>query len=673
MLRYKILSFVLSSLLFFPFFSSSQTKQALRYEIDAKRIGISYTSKDALPRGREFKRIDSTYYVGWMLEGTYKFDHAADYLGYKTAATQLQKAMTLMEKDFKTELKTRTSDVMTYIRILKYHRDWDYMSFILIQCYSNMDEPASVWKLLQKCKATDLQDEIYEDTYNYLAWTVHRNRFYTNAKYPFLKNSIDANERYANELTDSAALKIKRDAELNKTFFGNRYETEKMPSVWHYKSILYTYQLKIQSGAYYYEKLRSTRFFPSNNFATFCSIQAGFRQAEKFYNISKNENTSDKRLNESSYYLSIINQYKNENKTGIAELKSLIKANGSTPGFGWYNLALARELIYDGQTEIAKRHAIRAGQFKEIHIGTTLGQSHYDFTSSLLNLIIKMREIEEVKFLNKDWWYSPDDISKLAKLTVEKYGLQFLIINQFAQNPERDRVIYKLFSTESTVSFDEIWQLIDGFSMNYFLERFKNEIQHDTRSEVKRYYKLFVGKLLIKKGYYKDAATYFESILKESAIDAEYEKLFIARVYEGLCVCEQKLGIQTDNGYIAKLYSIYPQLIPFSGLKMAMHLQSNDQNSTQRLIINNLLKTNINWANLGGTDIPEVHILFKSTLGKPLIECMVSLNGKTIIGPQTFRYTNQVEEAGHKLSMSIFGVGDDDDESFKKEKPREKF
>ena len=151
MLRYKILSFVLSSLLFFPFFSSSQTKQALRYEIDAKRIGISYTSKDALPRGREFKRIDSTYYVGWMLEGTYKFDHAADYLGYKTAATQLQKAMTLMEKDFKTELKTRTSDVMTYIRILKYHRDWDYMSFILMQCYSNMDEPASVWKLLQKC------------------------------------------------------------------------------------------------------------------------------------------------------------------------------------------------------------------------------------------------------------------------------------------------------------------------------------------------------------------------------------------------------------------------------------------------------------------------------------------------------------------------------------------
>jgi hypothetical protein len=32
--------------------SNAQSKEALRFEIDAKRGGMSYTSKDALPRGR---------------------------------------------------------------------------------------------------------------------------------------------------------------------------------------------------------------------------------------------------------------------------------------------------------------------------------------------------------------------------------------------------------------------------------------------------------------------------------------------------------------------------------------------------------------------------------------------------------------------------------------------
>ena len=647
-----------------PLSSPSQSKQALRYEIDAKRAGITYTSNDALPRGREFKRIDSTYYVGWMLEGTYKFDHAANYIGYKTAAAQLEKAVALMKKDFSTELKTRTNDVMTYINILKYHRDWDYTTFALMQCYTNMEDPAAVWKLLQQCKKINLQDEIFSDTYNYLAWTIHRNRFYTSSTYSFLKNSIDENERFASKLTDSAALKIKRDAELNKTFFGTRYENEKMPSVWHYKSILYTYQLNIESGAYYYEKLRATNYFPANNFATFCAIQAKFKEAETYYTLSKKENPGDKRLNESSYYLSILHQYKNENKKAIEELKNLIKANGSTPGFGWYNLALARALIYDGQTEIAKRYAHTAEQFKEIHIGTTLGQSHYDFTSSLMNLIIKIQEIETVKFLNKGWWYSPQAISKVAKLTIEKYGLQFLIINQFSQNPERDRVIYKIFSTESTVSFDEIWHLLDGFSSTYFLNRFKHELNHDTRVRVKRYYTLFIANILLKKGDYKNAKTYYESILNESTIDAEYEKLFLARVFEGLSSCDQKLGLAKTSNYLARLYAMYPQRIPFSGLKMMMHLRSNEKTEIQQQVVKSLRNAAIEWTSQTGPNIPEVKINFNTSNGVQFVEYTCSLHGKIIIRPQRFSYT-LAEDAGQKLSLSIFDIGDDDHQSIK--------
>src|SRR5690606_17499962 len=89
---------------------------ALRYEIDAKRMGVDMFSEDALPRSREFKRIDSSYYVGWMFEGVYKYNHAADYNGFKNAAVPLEKALYLLERDYRNELKTRTSDIMTYFQ-----------------------------------------------------------------------------------------------------------------------------------------------------------------------------------------------------------------------------------------------------------------------------------------------------------------------------------------------------------------------------------------------------------------------------------------------------------------------------------------------------------------------------------------------------------------------------
>ena len=94
---------------------------AKRYEINAKRMGTNMFSEDALPRSREFKRIDSTYYVGWMYEGVYKYDHAADYLGFKNASVPLERALRLMERDFRPELRTRTSDLMTYYPVYFYH------------------------------------------------------------------------------------------------------------------------------------------------------------------------------------------------------------------------------------------------------------------------------------------------------------------------------------------------------------------------------------------------------------------------------------------------------------------------------------------------------------------------------------------------------------------------
>jgi hypothetical protein len=637
---------------------NAQTNRDIkRYEIDAKRVDVGYTSKDALPRGREFKRLDSTYYVGWMYEGGYKFEHAADYLGYKYAANELERALILLEKDYKKQVSTRTTDVMEYLQIMKYHRDWDFIAYALINCYSNIDQANQLWSVLQRCKKMNLQDEQYLETYNSMSWTVHRNRFYTAQKASFLKSTIDKNEEYANQLLDSNLIKIKSDALLNSKLFTSNYEAEKISGVWHYKSILYTYQLDIENGTKYYDKLKESGNFPLNNYATFCAIQGKFAEAKNFYNEAKLLEQGDKRLKESFYYLSILNQYSNNNQQSIEELKSLIKQNGSTPGFGWYNIALSRNYLYDGQLDEAKKFATKAAQFKEIHIGTTLGQSHYDFSVMLMNLILKKREIEALSFHHRRWWLSPNDIFKKAKLTFEKYGLQFLIINQFATNPERDRVIYKLFSTESTVSFDEIFELIDGFSSNFFLNRFKAEISNDKRFEVKRYYKLFVAKLLIKQKKYDEAKGYLQSIENEILLDHTQEKLLLARTFEALAICEmhENNGLMVQD-YLQKMYAIYPQLIPYSGQQLIMNLQTNASTSDEIEIINNLKKSRIEFSNSLENGLPQVNIKFIKKGELNTIEVSVSQYGKAMIKKQQISYTKK-DDIVKRLSLLLFGIG----------------
>jgi hypothetical protein len=654
--------FFLVSLLCAHQLGYAQTLAQRRAEIDAKRSGVSYDSRDALPRGREFKRIDSTYYVGWMLEGTYKYDHAADYLGFRTASTQLEQAVRLMEKDFKKDLKTRTTDVFEFIRILKIHRDWDYVVYALMNCYSNTDDVPKLWALLQKCKTYNLQDEQYLDSYHYLAWTVHRNRFHTSKKYSFLKNSIQENETLANAYLDSSIIKIKRDAALNKAFLTIDYEASKMPGVWHYKSMLYSYQLNIPSAAHYYEKLKKTPFFPHNNYATFCSIQGNFAEATTEYDIAKTEDVNDKRMKESFYYLSIMNAYRAKPKEGIEELKALIKANGSTPGFGWYSMALCRDLLYDAQLTAARRYMDQAAAFKEIHIGTTLGSSHYDFTAALLKIILIQREIDQIKYLNTGWWYTPKELMRIGQKTTDKYSLQFLVINQLANNPERDRVIYKLFSTESTVSFDEVWELIEGFSTNFFLEKFKTEMKVDSRKKIKRYYALLLAKLYMKKEEYTTALTYLEGIFKETNIDATFEQLFLVRVHEAMITCRQKTkSVQSTAASVQYIMHHYPQLVPYSDIEMPLRVTSNASSAVQKDIVSCFNQARLNTKPAPNQPALHVHISFGKKGSLDVIELSSAYAGKEVAPKIVFSYSAlRVKEIKQKLPLYIFGAGDEE-------------
>jgi hypothetical protein len=588
--------------------------EAKRYEIDAKRMGLNMNSEDALPRSREFKRIDSTYYVGWLFEGVYKYNHAADYLGFKNAAIPLEKALRLMEHDYKKLLATRTPDLIQYYPAFRFQLEYSIIASYLVYCYNSMEEPEKTFRLLQRVKRWNFQRDYYMDFYNHLSWIVHRNRFYTSKKYSFLKNSIDENELLANRYLDSGLLKIERDKKTNAKLFPPGYELQDRLSVYHYKALLHSYAFHTDSAEYYYKALEKGGNAAHNNYATFKVTIGDFETAEKEYSLEGSKGKYDKRLQEWIYYLSILHIYKGYPKTGTELTKEMIVASGSTPGFGWYNIAEARCRLYDGENAEALNYINKAAQFKELHIGTTLGQTHYDFSVQLLKLQQLMNNIQSVKFEHKDWWQHPSLWWTMAKLQTEKLAQQFLLINLFSQNPERDRVIYKLFSTESTVAWDEIWFLIKDFSTGFFLKKFQNELQHDERKNIAKYFKYFVAKLYIEKGNYTEANRLLNEILLDKNLDAEYERLLIARTLEAQAKCMEELGNKNAfNDRMAKLFKFYPQLVPYSGLKMNMQLFTLGKAPSG--FLERLKQSNINWVNNASSKPAKVYLQF-SVSGK---------------------------------------------------------
>jgi hypothetical protein len=625
------------------------------FQIDAKRMSEDVNGDDALTRSREFKRIDSTYYVGWLFEGAYKFNHAADYLGFKNAIYPLSHALDLLEKDYRKALMTRTPDFLTYFPIYKLQIDYTLIANYLMNCYSNTDQPDQVFKLLQRVKKFNFQNQAYLDVYDYMAWTVHRNRFYTSSKYSFLRNSIAENEALAQRYLDTAMLVIARNKPLNERLQPNVEQAEKL-SVYHYRNILYSYAFNIDSAEYYFDLMRKAGRLPHNNYATFKAVSGDFRTAEEEYKIAAQQDNGDHRLQEWAYYTSILHIYKAHPREGMQLARDMIKANGTTPGYGWYNIALARSLMYDGQIAEAERYAQRAAEFKEVHIGTTLGQAHYEFSVQLLKLIGKEHEWSMQQFEHKNWWYNPSVLFTMSGKVAERYTMQYFIINQFAQNPERDRVIYKLFSNESTVSWDEIWYLVHDYSTQYFISRFEREAATDRRPLIRKYFKLFSARLKIKQGKYAEAKRELDALLKDTEIDQEYEKLYIARLFqaEAECAKEQK-DKAAQNDWLYKLYITYPQLVPYSGMPMNMILHvsgAEDKEVTDRL-----KDCNINWVTNSSTPAVNVYISFSGSGDKKNITYSVTdRGGNYVVAKQAFNW-KKPEEAAISLAYRLFDIG----------------
>jgi hypothetical protein len=628
--RLKLSNFVFVLILFC--LNSFSQNTAARYEINAKRVGVNFYDKDALPRSREFIRLDSTYYVGYYFEGMFKYDRAADYLGYKNCIEALKKAIFLFEKNNNYNLKT----VFTPGHYGLSQTDIVQLCNALYDSYSNIEEPDSAMWILNRIQGWNAGVDFMEYHIK-AAWTIHRNRFFLD-KYSFLRNTVDENEQLAlNHLYTALA-----GGDANSIF---------------YLAIIHNYLLNIDSATLYYDILKQTGGFSYNNYAHFQNTIGNFGEA--IADFANEKYAFDKRLIESYYFLPTLFINSGKSDEAINETNGIINTNGSTPGFGWYNIALARSYLYNGQLDSCEKAITKASQFKEVHIGTTLGQSQYVFAINVIKLILATNKIERIKFLNKGWWYSLNNLAEISALTSEKFLLKFAVVNELAGNPERQQVIYNLFTSENVIGFDEILSMMKNISPQYFSSVYKQKQITEKRRNIVRYMRLFYGEFSYEAGDYSDSRQAFESILQNTVLDTAHEKLFVARLYESLAR-SYVYDNEKEQAEIMKFnfFKEYPQLIPFSGFSIKMNLSTSALNSPmEKNIIKELKACNIEFTNDAGANVPNAFIKFVRLKNKFEVDYQVSeVTGKIIVPLQKI-YFKKEDGVGKELALRLFGVG----------------
>lgn len=649
----------IQNILFFliiPFAIQAQGPySAARYDINAKRAVTPITSADALPRSREFIRLDSTYYVGYMYEGVYKWDHAADAIGFQQAIPALEKARQLFEKENASILSNLYSSATYYNQNLNIYNDYLQIMRSLKECYDNLEQPDKVMAILDKMQSWNFIAD-YMDTYAIKAWTIHRKRFYTYNDYPFLANSVTENEQLALQWCYKGLQQIEINKPKTDAIFGY-YQSEGFKlSIYHYMAIFHSYIKNYDSAEYYYQTLRQGGMMSQNNYASLQLEIGKFAQAKYYYGLAKGYSVGPKSLEEPYYYLPILNVYAGNPKEGIKTAKEAIQKAGSTPGYGWYNLALARSYLYDGQLDSAATALQKAAQFKEIHIGTTLTQEQYTFTVQLLQLNLTDKQIAQLKFTDNRWWLHPQQITRIGQLSLQKIIQLYIVATQVALNPERQRIIYDLFCGESTINYDEAWTAIKDFSPQYFIDWFANRIKTDTRKDIHRYFQLCIALLQLERGKETIAGALLTDILHNTTLDTENEKLFLARLYEGLCKYYNNNGNNSNyNAYINLLYQYYPSLLTYSNLKIPIQINTSGINDeTTEQVINDLQKGNIKLTN--DPQVIKANITFSTKAQWYQIDIQTTTASGTSVVQQTF-YFKKPEGVGSELLLRLFGKG----------------
>ncbi len=629
-------------------------QNSLRQQMDSERSG-SFLDPKMLEKARSFIRRDSTYYLGYMLEGAYLFFRANDELGFRKAATPLQKALDKIENDYDKQLRTRSNNYAVYSAVYRYHFDYGLITYFLSRCYQNVEQQDKAMEVLMHIRDRNFQMEVNMDSYNTMAWIVHRSRVYTSEKYPFLKNSVRENVNAANRYLDSAILKLRKDIPMNNGLFDPNFLNRQFLSTFHYKAIIHDYLLDIDSANYYYDVLIQNNAHSPNNYAEFKMAMGEFQEAELYFKEAEEREQSPEKTTKEYYYMrGILATYRGQPEQADTLLTKVLREQGSTPGYGWHSIGQARAQHYEGLTAESQERTNKAARFQELHIGTTWGQEQYNLAVASLHYINQLQFKKEYWFEHDEWyfWLNPVNWYRWIKYTLEIRHHKMVLASLVAGNPEREQVIYSVFSPENLMTFDEVWAVLDGFGNEYFIDLYKRRLQTDKRPRVKKYYRYFLGKLYLAEGNESEAVRYFEEVLADPEIDDPYETLLVARTYEGLALATSG---QDRANYLGQFYIRYPQLVPFSDLKMVFGLAVNGNvGEREEAMLAELKNTSIAFND--GEDAINVTLSFEQKGTAVDVHYQVATH-EHVWHQGTLRVEeNELAGAGKLLAYRLFGI-----------------
>lgn len=647
--------FLFSCLFFGSLWMPAQNATRLQIDRERNELKTSFTDSKTYDKARSFIRRDSTYYVGYMLEGAFLFFRANDELGFHKAIGPLKKACQKMENDFDPLLRMRTNNFADYSANYRFQSDYGLITYFLSRCYQNVEDQDQAMNVLRHVRDRNFQLEFNLDSYNTMAWLYHRNRMYTSKRFSFLKNTVNENVRAANQCLDSALRKLQIDMPLNNGLFDPRYLNRQYLSTYHYKAMIYDYLLNIDSAGYYYDVLIQNNQYSSNNYAEFKLAMGEFEEADLFFKeAAEREQIIEKNTKEYYYMRGTLNIYRGHPEQADTLLNKVILEQGSTPGYGWHSIGLARALHYEGLTAESQERTNKASRFQELHIGTTWGQEQYNLAVAALHYLNQLQFKKEYWFEHNEWyfWFNPANWYRWLKYTLEIRHQKMLLVSLVAENPERDQVIYTLFSPENLMTFDEVWSVMEGFGNDYFIGLYKKRLTTDKRPRLKKYFKYVLGKLYLAEGKEGEAISYLEQVLNDPDTADPYQTLLRARTYEALALATGGTKRETN---IRQLYLTYPQLVPFSGLKMKMQLDvDNPMPEAYRPILNQLKNTHIDFGT--STDLPAVRLSF-TPRGEALdIHYSVTVGGNPF-QQGVFRVEKtEFNSAGLLLAYHLFGI-----------------
>lgn len=628
-----------------------------RTQIDAKRSASVLEDKEALLRSREFIRMDSTYYVGYMVEGIYKAQHATDFFGFQNSIEPLQKAKTLLENDYSNELRLRTSDLSSLYYMYATQMDYQQIADELFGCYMNTERYAEAYEMTRSVLAYNLQMEYYFTGYTSLTWIINKLRTRTRADYDFLKNSVQENLELAQRYLDTALQRNTENSILNAEALPTLYGANLM-SVYHYKALLYAYNLEIDSADKYYNILKEQPYYSHNNRGNYLMTKGLFRQADIEYRNESNlyNQVTDKHLKEYIYYQSMIDIYKQETGTAIHKLKEIIAASGSTPGFGWYNIALARAYLYDGDLVKSQRAISKAEKFKEIHIGTSLGSEHYSFSLNIVKYYQAKSRLEWLKKRNKKYWWNIGIWWNLIRYNWEIYLLEYQLVSEIAENPEREEVLYQVFATESIITWDELYRLIPELDNEFFIHFYEDAISTEKRPQVNNYFRLILAKLYYDDDDHTQAKAYLDQILSDGLMDIEYEKLLLARTYElyATIMMDEENDAEA-NQYIQDMYRAYPQVAGLSGLPVTFYLDWEGEKDES--ILEELEGGNIQLVEQidDQTRIVKIKSITSGSKNKVVTVSVQLPDGTVVVHQQGFT-TDDEDAMAYSIFRALFGM-----------------